>query len=62
MIGDLDALARRLDVIVAGSDEAAAHAKEEKEQSRAASTARKEASRSRGRADRLGVDPVEDRG
>ena len=30
-------------VIVAGSDEAAAHAKEEKEQSRAASTARKEA-------------------
>ncbi len=43
MIGDLDALARRLDVIVAGSDEAAAHAKEEKEQSRAASTARKEA-------------------
>eukprot|EP01133_Synstelium_polycarpum_P025025 gene25025-30036_t len=43
VIGDLDALARRLDVIVAGSDEAAAHAKEEKEQSRAASTARKEA-------------------
>ena len=43
VIGDFDALARRLDVIVAGSDEAAAHAKEEKEQSRAASTARKEA-------------------
>ncbi|WP_415395411.1 DUF349 domain-containing protein [Rhodococcus globerulus] len=43
VIGDLDALATRLDHIVAGSDEAAAHAKEEKEQSRATNTARKEA-------------------
>lgn len=43
VIGDLDALARRLDVVIAGSDEAAAHAKQEKEQSRSANTARKEA-------------------
>ena len=43
VIGDLDALAARLDHIIAGSDEAAAHAKEEKEQSRATNTARKEA-------------------
>ncbi|MCJ0902712.1 DUF349 domain-containing protein [Rhodococcus sp. ARC_M6] len=43
VIGDLDALARRLDHIIEGSDEAAAHAKEEKEQSRVTNTARKEA-------------------
>ncbi|MGC0363682.1 hypothetical protein ABH922_001666 [Rhodococcus sp. 27YEA15] len=43
VIGDLDALAQRLAAVISGSDEAAAHAKEEKEQSRATNTARKEA-------------------
>jgi hypothetical protein len=42
VIGDIDSLAARLDVIVAGSDEAAAHAKHEKELSRQAHTERKE--------------------
>lgn len=43
VIGDIDSLAARLDVIIAGSDEAAAHAKHEKELSRQAHTERKEA-------------------
>ncbi|PBC57599.1 DUF349 domain-containing protein [Rhodococcus sp. ACPA1] len=43
VIGDVDSLAARLDVIIAGSDEAAAHAKHEKELSRQAHTERKEA-------------------
>lgn len=42
VIGDIDSLAARLDVIIAGSDEAAAHAKQEKELSRQAHTERKE--------------------
>ncbi|MGW5149676.1 DUF349 domain-containing protein [Rhodococcus koreensis] len=43
VIGDVDSLSARLDVIIAGSDEAAAHAKHEKELSRQAHTERKEA-------------------
>ncbi|MEN0135243.1 MAG: DUF349 domain-containing protein [Rhodococcus sp. (in: high G+C Gram-positive bacteria)] len=42
VIGDVDSLSARLDVIIAGSDEAAAHAKHEKELSRQAHTERKE--------------------
>ncbi|MFC9362723.1 DUF349 domain-containing protein [Rhodococcus sp. NPDC057014] len=42
VIGDIDSLSARLDVIIAGSDEAAAHAKHEKELSRQAHTERKE--------------------
>ncbi|MFZ2177573.1 MAG: DUF349 domain-containing protein [Rhodococcus sp. (in: high G+C Gram-positive bacteria)] len=43
VIGDIDSLAARLAAIIAESDEAAAHAKQEKEQSRQAHTERKEA-------------------
>ncbi|WP_024806122.1 DUF349 domain-containing protein [Nocardia sp. BMG51109] len=42
VIGDIDGLARRLQAIVEHSDEAAAHAKEEKERTRHEQTGRKE--------------------
>ncbi|MDV7244929.1 MULTISPECIES: DUF349 domain-containing protein [Rhodococcus] len=42
VIGDIESLAARLDAVIAGSDEAAAHAKYEKEKSRQAHTERKE--------------------
>ncbi|MDV7352334.1 DUF349 domain-containing protein [Rhodococcus sp. NPDC019627] len=42
VIGDIESLAARLDAVIAGSDEAAAHAKHEKEKSRQAHTERKE--------------------
>ncbi|MEV0946373.1 DUF349 domain-containing protein [Rhodococcus sp. NPDC049939] len=42
VIGDIDSLAARLDVIIAESDEAAAHARRERELSRKAQTERKE--------------------
>ncbi|WP_280362663.1 DUF349 domain-containing protein [Nocardia wallacei] len=43
VIGDVDGLARRLQAIIEHSDEAAAHAKEEKERTRHEQTERKEA-------------------
>lgn len=43
VIGDIPALAARLDVVIAESDVAAEHAKQEKEQSRQEHTARKDA-------------------